>query len=273
MSNRGVANAFDLRQAVVTVPRVGSSEAHALAQGLSAFFGVPFVDRADRGVADLFEATGADVLFVADDPVRILTADMEHPLFFHPSMAAQRIEREQLRGERDRLLRIADVREGDVVVDATLGLGSDAIVFAHAVGASGRVIGLEKSPVLAGLLQAVQVFGCQRYAAAAQLLQRVDVQAVDHVTWLKQQPSASVDVVYFDPMFRMPASASASIEPVRPFAAMDELSDAAIEEAKRVARRAVVVKERPASGVFQRHGLVPDALRRKVGYGVWRRLG
>lgn len=273
MSNLVVApSALQLQRAIVTVPRAESAEGIQMAKELAAFFEVPYVERADRGIAQMFRDTKADVLLVADDPVRILTEDMDKPLFFHPSMAAQRIEREQARGERDRLLRVADIQEGDHVVDATLGLAVDAMVFAYAVGTSGKVTGLEANQLVARWLQAVQAFGSRRYLDASRLLQRVDIVAVDHLAWLQSQESNSVDVVYFDPMFRIPAGESASIEPLRSFARIDPLSVAAMEEARRIARRAVVVKERPTSGVFERHELIPDAPRRAFAYGVWRKL-
>lgn len=252
----------------VTTPRVATAAQQAIAASLATHFHAPYVARDGRSMTQLFDETGAEVIIVAGDPFRMFHREATHPLFFHPSMAAQRIEREA-RGDRDRLLRVAGVRRGDVVIDATVGLASDALVFAHAVGPSGRVVGLEEAWLLATMLQVVQRCDSRTYRDAGDLLRRVEIHHVSHLAWLQAQPSDSADVVYFDPMFRTPAEASASLAPLRPFASPRPLSSAAIEEAKRVARRCVVVKERPLSGVFRRHDLIPDLPRRKIAYGVW----
>lgn len=254
----------------VTTPRMATHTQRELAHALADFFDAPYVLRRDRNMGQVFELTHADVVIVADDPMRMFHRDGDSPMFFHPSMAAQRIEREA-RGERDRLLRAANIQVGDSVVDATLGLAADALVLANAVGDTGRVMGIETVPLVARMLQAVQRFGSMAYSHAAQLLQRVEIVQASHVDWLLIQPDNSVDVVYFDPMFRAPAEASSSFAPLRPFAHGEALSDCAVEEAKRVARRCVVVKERPMSGLFHRHGLVPDQPRRKIAYGVWQK--
>lgn len=50
-------------------------------------------------------------------------------------------------GEPDTLLALAGVRPGDRIVDCTAGLGSDAIVFAFAVGDEGTVVALESAAI------------------------------------------------------------------------------------------------------------------------------
>ncbi|GEO24902.1 hypothetical protein AAC03nite_06870 [Alicyclobacillus acidoterrestris] len=259
-----------LSSAVATTPRNGTLRQADLAKTLAERFGVPYMPRGDTGLEQMFQQSGVDVLIIADDPVILRHRTATTPLFFHPSMGAQRMERLR-RGEPDRLLTVMGLGIGDVVVDATVGLASDALVFAHQVGPTGRVIGLEASPYLYGVLMAVREFGANAYPQATELLRQIEIHFASHVAWLKAQPADSVDAVYFDPMFRMPAEASSSMAPLRAFAIHTALSDEAVDEAKRVARRCVVIKERPGSGVFLRHGLVPDSPRRKIAYGVWRK--
>ncbi|GMA55524.1 hypothetical protein GCM10025858_00270 [Alicyclobacillus sacchari] len=225
-----------------------------------------------RGDSSLYQLLERFTCVVAvADPARIHMRGSDHPLFFHPSMAAQRLDRIHRRGEPDRLLRVADVRSGDVIVDGTLGLASDAVVFADAVGMTGQVIGIERSALVARLMRAVQRFGCKEYSDAADLLRRIEVLECDHLAWLQEQPDDSVDVLYFDPMFRQPAEDSPSIAPLRQAASPQPLRAGVIAEARRVARRAVVVKERPQSGVFEQFGLTPDRPRSPFAYGVWRK--
>lgn len=46
----------------------------------------------------------------------------------------------------DELVALLDIREGETVVDATVGLGGHARLFAESMGASGRLIGLDVDP-------------------------------------------------------------------------------------------------------------------------------
>lgn len=61
--------------------------------------------------------------------------------------------------------------------------------------------------------------------------------------YLKEQPDDSFDVVYFDPMFRIPVKKSSAMAPLRPLAYEKRLSAETVKEALRVAPR-VVIKER-----------------------------
>ena len=72
---------------------------------------------------------------------------------------------------------------------------------------------------------------------------------------LRAMPTGSADVVYFDPMFTRPVKADTSFETLRPLAHHEALSSAAIAQARRVARRLVLVTDQPASGELERLGL------------------
>lgn len=192
------------------------------------------------------------------------------PFFFHPSMAAIRIKR-LLNGEEDALLKISGVRNGDAVLDCTAGLGSDSIVFSYAVGSVGSVTALESEPVICYLVGS----GLSRYVsdveALTQAMRRVRLLQADHDTYLKQAPDKSVDVVYFDPMFRRPISQSSAIGPIRSMANENAVHPESIREACRVARRAVVLKEHRKSGEFGRLGFRETIhTSAKIAYGVIR---
>lgn len=100
-------------------------------------------------------------------------------------------------------------------------------------------------------------------------LRRINVQRGDHLEYLKAQPDNSVDIVYFDPMFRVPLTDSAAISPLRKFANPAALSAESVAEAVRVARKTVVLKEKALSGEFARLGFT-ELLRAsaKTSYGV-----
>ena len=83
----------------------------------------------------------------------------------------------------------------------------------------------------------------------------------EHV--LATLPSQSWDVVYFDPMFDTPVEATTSLGLVRLLAAPDVPSRATLTEARRVARRCVVVKDRATGTLLEHLGLAPVGTTRR----------
>lgn len=253
---------------VCTTPWKVTAESLEEAKCLCDWFRCRFVERNDRSIAELLHAERADAVVVAESNPRIYTARSPATgLFFHPGMAMQRIDRMR-RGEPDRLVRVMGLRPGDTVVDATLGAGSDTLVLAEAVGVTGRVIALETSIRLAGLFDYARQRGFAPYEGLDALAERIAVVPCDHVEWLRRQTSGSVTCVYFDPMFEQGLEASPNMKALRPLAYHAGLQDAAMGEARRVAARCVVVKERPGSATFEHFQMVPDKQRAHIAYGV-----
>ena len=93
---------------------------------------------------------------------------------------------------------------------------------------------------------------------------------MDYLDYLRQQKDNSYDVVYFDPMFRKPLTASNGISPLRSVANHAPLSEEAVAEALRVARQRVVMKEASGSEEFARLGFhqLMGGKYSKVHYGV-----
>jgi hypothetical protein len=180
-----------------------------------------------------------------------------------------------LGGGEDKMVAACGLRDGDVVIDATAGLLCDAIVAAAAVGPLGRVVALEASPLLwavsSGRPTATGDYGVDK------MLRRIEVRLGEHTLLLSQMSSRSADVVYFDPMFRRAAPASAGFDGVlRALACASPLAVAAVVEAKRVARRAVVVMDQAGGAELERLGLEVAGgklTKRGKNYGVWRAGG
>jgi 16S rRNA (guanine1516-N2)-methyltransferase len=228
--------------------------------------GVPYVRREDRPLEQMRAELGTETLLVVADKVRLYVGD--EAFFFHPSMANTRIKRLKS-GDNDIVIERTGAGPGDVVLDCTLGLGSDSIVFAHVVGDEGRVIGLESSRLIATLVRR----GLKEFSvdtkAVNEAMRRVEVVCTDHLEYLRSLPDRSVDIVYFDPMFRRTVKQSNAIEPLRHLGDERPLSLEAVEEAKRVARRRIVLKERWYSKEFARLGF--ELVRKASGstnYGV-----
>jgi len=153
--------------------------------------------------------------------------------------------------ERDPLLEAAEIRPGDLVLDATLGLGADALVAAAACGPAGRVVALEASGPLAAWVDE----GLRRLEAEP--ARRIEVRAGDHAALLAGLPPASFDVVLFDPMFRHAREAPGGFDVVRRLADPRPLDPAALAAARRVARRWVLVKDGAPGWDLTRLGLTP----------------
>lgn len=253
---------------IITTPWSESEEARKLAIRLARRFAAQVIPRGDRSIVELCTDAQVDMVLVADSPPKLYhRLTPSEPLFFHPGMAMQRVLRLG-RGERDRLLQAAMIEKGDKVIDATLGLGTDALVLSAGVGEEGQVIACESSSVLAKLFQVAIEERSSQPDWLAVLLGRVAVWERNHQQALQELPDKSVDVVYFDPMFQTPSSQPSSIDRMRVFAEGSPLTESVLREAKRVSRRTVVVKERLSSGVFERFGLTPDKPRSRFSYGV-----
>lgn len=247
----------------------GPAEAQVqTAQRLSEETGCSYVCRKKLTIPALSARySNRDWLVVTSEGLRFASGAAE-PLFFHPSMAAIRVKR-LLNGESDSLLRVSRAAAGDTVLDCTAGLASDAIVFSHAVGSAGQVTALESSYPLYLLIRE----GLQRYSADyAELevaMRRIHVKHADHLAYMRDLPDRSTDIVYFDPMFRAAVQDSRAIAPLRDAADHRPLDRRAVEEAMRITRKTIVLKEHRESGEFERLGFSHvHRTSSRIAYGV-----
>ena len=235
---------------VVTTSRSVSGTRLAEAAAWAERLGAPLVDRADLRLAALAAAHGvAGVLVVGGDRVAYYEPARDLTYFYHPGMARTRVRNLQS-GRGDPLVTALRLQPGDRVLDCTLGRATDAIVASWVVGPAGRVVGLEKMPLLACLT----VEGLQHYQIAPPDLEaamrRVEAHRADYHDFLPAQPDGAFEVVYFDPLFDRPVEASSGMAPLRPLASPEPVTAAAVHEALRVARRCVGIKQRRASPLW-----------------------
>ncbi|GAA0366253.1 class I SAM-dependent methyltransferase [Bacillus horti] len=247
-------------------------EAQEVAMELKATF-VPRGKRSVEGI--LKKYVNEDVLLVTKDGLKLVQQEQEsphhqagdeapsslqEPFFFHPSSAMFRLKR-LLRGEQDPFIEATGLKRGDSILDATLGLASDAIIAAFTVGEQGKVVGVESNPVLAFMvakgLQSWETDSVELKEAMA----RVEVIQADHMPFLASCPDRSFDVVYVDPMFESSVASSTGLSGLKRFANYAPFSKEALQEAKRVARKRVVMKESSYSARFEELGFT--AIERK----------
>ena len=256
---------------VVTTSRSSAGGLHAAAQRWAESLGAAFVPRCDRSLATIAaEANVHGVLIVAEPQPTYCEPGRGLQYFFHPSMAKVRIHNLKS-GRAEPMVTAMNLGPADEVLDCTLGRAADAIVASWIVGSAGRVVGIEKVPIIAQMT----LHGLQHYEIApadvAQAMRCIEVHQADYHDYLPPCPDDSFDIVYFDPIFDEPLKRSSAMAPLRELADHEPLSAPAIEQALRIARRRVVIKQRVGTDLW---GELPFSVqvvsgtRSRVEYGI-----
>lgn len=220
---------------------------------LSKRFNCPYLARERNSIEDLFEHYNLyRAIIVAKNGWRY--QDRQGNRFaFHPNMSALRIKQLQ-NGQKDLMVECSKMTEGDAVLDCTLGMGADAIVSSFVVGKKGKVVALESQAVIAAIVE----HGLATYETDRKELKRamraITVVHADYRTYLPTLEDNSFDIVLFDPMFRKTVQKSIAMQQLKPLANSDPVDSKSIQEALRVARKAVLLKERRGSPEFKRFG-------------------
>jgi 16S rRNA (guanine1516-N2)-methyltransferase len=258
-------------QGIVTTSYKPGAALAAQAIDVSGRLGVAYVARGNASIAKLRQRYAAkSIVVISAKGIEWYGEDGAEPFFFHPGMSLVRAKR-LAEGGRDAMLEAAAFVPGDSVVDCTAGLCSDSIVFSFVGGPATRVTALESEFPLYFIVSN----GLQTYAsdwdAFASAMRRVEVLHRDHTEYLRALPDRSVDVVYFDPMFRAPELASSGLSPLRALANAGTLTEDAVVEARRVARKSIVLKERGRALEWERFGFdIVSKPNASVAYGVIR---
>jgi len=256
---------------IVTTTYKPSREIEARARETAVELGGTYAPRGGASMRKLRDRyPGASVVVIGPNTLEWHPEDGGEPFFFHPGMSLVRAKR-LAAGGRDSMLEASGFAPGDAVVDCTAGLGSDAVLFSFAGGPNSRVVALESELPLHFVVSRGLRSYESGWPAFDEAMRRVEPVRADHADYLGSLPDRSVDVVYFDPMFGDPVRASSGIAPLRAFANAAPVSEEAIAEARRVARKTVVMKERGDAEVWRRFGFTVEAKpNAPVAYGVIR---
>lgn len=254
---------------IVTTAPKPSDRAAAQAERLAMELSAKPMHRRNLSVRKLVQlSVDGRLVVVTENEVRYYEGQSDSPLYFHPSMAFVRVKRLR-KGESDPLITLSGCQAGDHIVDCTAGFASDSLVFSYAAGESGRVDAIESEAVICAIVREGLAAYRSTLADVDAAMRRIRMIHDNHLDYLKSLPDRSVDIVYFDPMFRQPVHESSSMEPLRMIANMSELSEQSVAEAVRVARKTVLMKEHQASGEFARLGFERRHVNTsKIAYGV-----
>lgn len=207
--------------------------AHQIAQQ----FNINFISRNKYTIAKLHQYYG-ERLLVVDEQKIVLYLSQQSPIHFHPNSAMFRIKRLQ-QGQIDPLIEMCELKSNDLILDATFGLGSDSLVLASQL-TSGKIIATEANENLATIMMA----GMQHhpYRQLQSSIDKITLLQQHHYDYLLQCDDNSFDIVYFDPMFDTTIVASSALQQVKHTMAYEMITQATIEQALRVTRRAVILR-------------------------------
>ncbi|WP_368634134.1 class I SAM-dependent methyltransferase [Kurthia gibsonii] len=213
---------------------------------------IDVVPRDKKSVQKIAERYEANVIVAGKNRYEYYAYGAKEPFFFHPSSAAFRVKR-LAKGQADPLLELAELKQGDSFLDCTLGLGTDSMMAAVVVGEEGRVVGCEANPNVAFIVKQ----GLQHYdfesegLSLLQNMRRIEVVSQNAVDYLKTLRDNTFDVVYLDPMFEETIEESVHFQPLRQAGVHDVVTEEWMTEAKRVAKRSVVLKAHYRSTLFE----------------------
>ncbi len=239
---------------IVTTALSESPELISRALLVSQKINFPYIGRNNKGIKKLAKEYGVTGVFVVSGK-RISFHLENSEFFFHPGMAKLRIM-EMLKGKTDQMVKSMDICPGDAILDCTLGLGSDALVASYAAGPDGTVTGLESSPVIELLVrEGLAEMRDESKARMIRAAERITTKNSHHLEFLTNTPEGTYDTVYFDPMFRHGIKGSPAMDAMRPLTEYSPLSCIVLQEALRVCRKRVVIKEKKGSTEFERLGI------------------
>lgn len=173
------------------------------------------------------------------------------------------------RGNEDRLCRLIP-KTVNTFLDCTFGQGHDSMVVSWFLGDSCKITALEKSKVL----YEIGKYGIENFNGNKDIqkaLKRIKLKNEDFLQYLKKSETKSIDVIYFDTMFKHPVKPDKNrIEGFRKIACYDTLTNEVFEEALRVAKKRIIVKERPFSSIFKKYKFtyIDSKKGKTVAYGV-----
>ncbi|MUK88851.1 hypothetical protein GMD78_10650 [Ornithinibacillus sp. L9] len=238
---------------IITTAGRSQSELVSQAKRLSHSYGLPYLERNGAPIERLKRQYQEDIVVVGKERLFISPLQGEEKLFFHPNLAMVRAKR-VFKGEEEPLISTAKLKEGMSFLDCTLGLASDSIIASIAVGASGSITGIEGNQLLYFLAREGLASFVSGNDFFNQAMRRINVIHNDHYSFLLGAETGSFDVVYFDPMFHTGINTSTGINVIRKQALTTNISVDVINEAKRVARKRVVIKDHWKSERFDQLG-------------------
>ena len=166
-------------------------------------------------------------------------------LFFHLDTTALKIKN----SDNEPLIEIIK-EEKQNILDCTMGLAGDSILLSYY---GHNVTSLEKN----NIIYLITTNGLENYTSSNDLIntamRKIKTHNIDCLDYLKQCPNDNYDIIYFDPMFSHNITKSNNLEGILPLANTTFPYEEFIKEAKRVARKKIIVKAHFKDTVFEKY--------------------
>ncbi len=212
---------------------------------------MPYVERKKLTLKNLFQIYNCPIIIVTN--ARIIYATETGQLYFHPNLAQVRSKRIEL-GQSDAMLSACGLSKGMRFLDCTMGLGSDSLIASQVVGADGEIVSLESSSIIHMIVSMGMRFYPFENPLLAQAASRIKSKHIHYLDYLKNTNDNAFDVVYFDPMFDESIKEDTPLEALQMVADYNSLDIETITEAKRVAKKYVIMKNHYTSDRFRSLG-------------------
>ncbi|GAC89902.1 SAM-dependent methyltransferase [Anoxybacillus flavithermus NBRC 109594] len=220
-----------------------------------------YIPRRKRSISAIHQFVAQPVLVVGKERLELHFPNGREPLFFHPNSASFRVKR-ILKGGSEPFLQATKLQKGMMFLDCTLGLAADSIIASLVVGQEGKVVGIEGSAHIAYLTKQGLRHWESDVVELTEAMRRICVHHDDFRSFLARCDDKSYDVVYLDPMFEVSIEESDGVKGLKQVALYTNITKEDIEQAKRVARQRVVLKDHWQSSRFHQFGF--SVYRRKT---------
>lgn len=244
----------------ITTSLKGAILYEELARKVSSQLEIPYIKRNAFTISALCKRSPDGFLLFSDKGPTFYNGEGRSH-YFHLSMAQLRIL-QLSRGKGDHLVgtckEFLEVDKGDDgsnkkplrLLDCTFGLGSDSIVLSYGLRENILIDGIEGFLPLAYIGNYGLRHSHHEDKDIMEAMKRIHLYHMDYSDFLKGAPSDSYDLVYFDPMFDKPVYESPQFSALRDYVNEEPLVEDIFEEAKRVAKKAIIVKNRIGSSLF-----------------------
>lgn len=234
----------------VTTTRDSDESLNNKAKDISKYLNISYIKRSNISIKKTILKDNFDYLLVVERD-KIVIKGEDSTLFWHPNMSELKIKSIR-QGNKEAIIEATKLEEGNSILDCTLGLAGDSLVFSAVVGEKGYVVGTEINKYIAYLSKC----GLESYKDVdGKSIQNIKVINESYENYILKQSDNSFDVVYFDPMFKEANKKSTTINSFRDFANHKGLTKEILNEALRVCKKRVVIKERQGSNDFENLGI------------------
>ncbi|AJD91238.1 hypothetical protein JMA_19210 [Jeotgalibacillus malaysiensis] len=236
---------------ITTSGRPGKKALNHLITAKQYFSEAEVVERKKRSVKVLMDQYQTEILVAGDERFELFVTGENQPFFYHPNVASLRIKR-LMKGEEDPLIKAAGLLPQDRFLDCTAGMAADTLVASWYC--SKDVTAIETNREIAFITAEGLKSFTHKHDSITAAMRKINLIHADAYSFLKSASTDEYDVVYFDPMFTETINSEGIMTLKKLAQYNDENLELAVDEAKRVARKKILLKDHFRSARFEKLG-------------------